>query len=91
MAALKQGLVGAYVNAMGQETLIAPITPGTVFETRLNRTVPTIITYRALSPVRLLRLSEERFQEFLQNPEFAQWCSAEEHRPQDPGVRDGLS
>ena len=80
MTAIKQGLVGAYVNAMGQEALVAPITPGSVFETRLNRTIPSVITYRALAPTRLLKLSEERFQEFLQNPEFANWCSTNQYR-----------
>jgi CRP-like cAMP-binding protein len=80
MTAVKQGLVGAYVNAMGQEALVAPITPGSVFETRLNRTIPSVVTYRALAPTRLLKLSEERFQEFLQNPEFANWCSTNQYR-----------
>jgi CRP-like cAMP-binding protein len=80
LIALKQGLAGAYVSAMGEDTLVSPITPGVVFETRLNRSVPSIFTYRALSPTRLLKLSEDRFQEFLQNPEFAHWCSANQYR-----------
>jgi CRP-like cAMP-binding protein len=80
MTAIRHGLVGAFVPTDGEETLVAPLTPGSVLEGRVNRSTPNAFTYRALSSTRLLRLSEEKFQEFLQNPEFLQWCCETQHR-----------
>jgi CRP-like cAMP-binding protein len=80
LTVVQHGLVGAFVPIGNGETLVAPFTPGAVLEGRVNRSTPNAFTYRALTSTRLLRLSEQKFQEFLQNPEFLEWCCETQHR-----------
>ncbi len=80
MVVLKSGLAGVYAGSPGWEVLIAPLIPGVFCGTRIERRSPGRVTIKALANSRVLHLSEERFLEFCQIPEFSEWCSANQYR-----------
>lgn len=77
---LKSGLAGVFAVTPDGESLIVPVVPGTVFETRLDRRRPSTMTIRALAPTKAMHLSEEKFAEFCLQGEFVEWCSANLYR-----------
>ncbi len=80
MFILKVGLAGIYAGAPGWEMLVAPMVPGFAFGTQTERKSAGRIGVRALAGSRVLHLPEAKFQEFCQNPEFTDWCNANQYR-----------
>ena len=78
---VRQGLIGIYAFAAdGEEVLVAPLVPGVLTGTRLDRDFSFEFSLRALSNVRIGRIPEDRFRRLLEDREFQIWCSRNQER-----------
>lgn len=80
MSFLESGLAGLYVHTDFCEQLISPVAAGFALDTRLDRDSRGAFTIRALTKCTLLRLPEARFRQLAKDPDFRNWCSANQQR-----------